>query len=59
MTRELDDSFVRYIFGDDDSTIGDKRDALVATLEEVYGMSHPEAMENAEFLQRSSEPVSF
>jgi len=45
------------ISSDEDSMNASDRDALVMTLQEVYGMSRPEAMENAEFLQRSSEPA--
>ena len=45
------------ISSDEDSMNASDRDALIETLQEVYGMSRPEAMENAEFLQRSSEPA--
>jgi hypothetical protein len=42
---------------DEDSTSTNDREALVEALQELYGMSRPEAMENVEFLQRSSEPT--
>jgi hypothetical protein len=51
------DTILNRFPNDDDYMGNDDREALVTTLQEVYDMSRNEAMENVEFLQRSSEPM--